>query len=406
MGVGVDNLTPGAEFARQAVVKGMRFVMTYEDLARELEMLGLKLQQVLTELLVQEGVGVHSINFRIKSRSSAEKKVEAKANRYGGIEDLKDLLGVRIITYFADDVDRVADVIEREFDIDYDHSVDKRELLEADAFGYASLHYVGALDKVRLGLTEYKRFGGRQFELQIRSILQHAWAEIEHDLGYKSESAIPRAIRRRFVQLSGLLELADDDFTRLRDSLRSYEKEVAELASDALAERDLDQTTLRNFASDRLVAELDRYVADQIYIASECDAATTADLDTYVHQLNVLGIYTVAQVQAAILRNVKDIARFSYVWIRELYLDEGERLPSVAYEHVLVSRGASLAYAILVIALREQPRQVAEILRYGNRVSSRFIEKRHRDLKKAWLLVQRGFEPPNFAGSDLSILAL
>jgi hypothetical protein len=61
-------------------------------------------------------------------------------------------------------------------------------------------------------LVEYSTHTGVQFEVQIRSTLQHAWAEIEHDRGYKSEVEVARAVRRRFSRLAGLLELADYEF--------------------------------------------------------------------------------------------------------------------------------------------------------------------------------------------------
>ncbi|TMR94372.1 GTP pyrophosphokinase [Nonomuraea basaltis] len=104
--------------------------------------------------------------------------------------------------------------------------MDKRKALDPDRFGYLSLHYVASLDTRRAELAEYKRFANNGFEIQIRSILQHAWAEIEHDLGYKSRLGVPSTTRRRFSRLAGLLELADAEFVSIRDELRLYEKRV------------------------------------------------------------------------------------------------------------------------------------------------------------------------------------
>ena len=105
---------------------------------------------------------------------------------------------MRIITYFAEEVDAVAQLIEREFTIDRKNSIDKRMALDPDQFGYLSVHYIVSLAANRSQLPEYAALSGLSAEIQIRSILQHAWAEIEHDLGYKSQTAVPRDVVRQF----------------------------------------------------------------------------------------------------------------------------------------------------------------------------------------------------------------
>ena len=75
----------------------------------------------------------------------------------------------------------------------------------------------------RAGLAEYQRFTGQIVEVQVRTILQHAWAEIEHDIQYKSLRTIPTEIRRRFVALAGMLEIADREFQAIDDANRTLE---------------------------------------------------------------------------------------------------------------------------------------------------------------------------------------
>ena len=74
-----------------------------------------------------------------------------------------------------------------------------------ERFGYQSVHYLVALKEDRTSLSEYLQYKGLIAEIQVRTILQHAWAEIEHDIQYKSSETIPQPIRRRFMQLAGLL---------------------------------------------------------------------------------------------------------------------------------------------------------------------------------------------------------
>jgi len=102
-----------------------------------------KVEQLVSELLNQKNSKLLSVTSRRKDKGSLEKKLEREKEKYSKLSDLTDISGVRIITYFADDVDAVAKVIKREFDIDWGHSVDKRATLDPDKFGYVSLHYGG-----------------------------------------------------------------------------------------------------------------------------------------------------------------------------------------------------------------------------------------------------------------------
>ncbi|HTW16179.1 MAG TPA: hypothetical protein VMF51_13675 [Nocardioides sp.] len=178
----------------------------------------------------------------MKTRESALKKLARK--NLTSIEHMTDVVGLRVITYLRDEVDEVAKIVEREFNIDEENSVDKRAALDPDRFGYLSVHYVASLSAERVALPEYRRFENVRFELQIRSVLQHAWAEIEHDIGYKSESAVPRSERRGFSRLAGMLELADDEFVRIRDRLAERQSAIAEGVARGDAGVEIDQDAI------------------------------------------------------------------------------------------------------------------------------------------------------------------
>jgi putative GTP pyrophosphokinase len=92
------------------------------------------------------------------------------------------------------------------------------ELIAAERFGYQSIHYLVKLSAARARLPEYQPFAGTIAEIQVRTILQHAWAEIEHDIQYKSSAVIPVQIHRRFMALSGMLEIADREFQGIQDA--------------------------------------------------------------------------------------------------------------------------------------------------------------------------------------------
>jgi ppGpp synthetase/RelA/SpoT-type nucleotidyltranferase len=194
------------------------FDRNYESIAGRLQDFKISIDSLIQTLLEIEGIQFHSVTSRIKSKASVRQKLQ-RPDKRRELNDLTDMFGARIITYFEDEVDVVAKLIEREFIVDRDNSVDKRSLLDPDRFGYLSLHYVLQLNPERSTLPENRAYKDIKFELQIRSILQHAWAEIEHDTGYKSASGVPDAVRRRLSRLAGLLELADDEFLGIREEL-------------------------------------------------------------------------------------------------------------------------------------------------------------------------------------------
>lgn len=181
-----------------------------------------KVNSLLGELLSGAGIKVHQSSFRVKTADSLESKIKRKGYKYIALSEITDLVGLRVITYYDDDVDLVASLIEKEFVVDEVNSIDKRKAHDPDRFGYMSLHYIASLSGGRCGFPEYRDFSGMKFEIQVRTLLQHAWAEIEHDLGYKSDREIPAEFRRRFSRVSSFLEEADESFVRIRNGIGDY----------------------------------------------------------------------------------------------------------------------------------------------------------------------------------------
>ena len=162
----------------------------YQSALPELERL---LEEVLTKLreaLVRNEMLVTTVEGRVKTQKSLEGKLALKGGKYATLSDVTDLVGARIVTFYTDDVDRIAAMVEQLFEVDWNNSVDKRMLHQLDTFGYNSLHYVCTLP----GYTY-------RFELQLRITLQHAWASINHDIGYKTGVEIPHDYLRRINRL-------------------------------------------------------------------------------------------------------------------------------------------------------------------------------------------------------------
>ncbi len=176
-----------------------------------------KVQDLIYSILKAHNIASPSVTCREKSPTSLKEKILHEGRAYEDpLHQITDLSGVRIITYFPSDVDKILPILESEFSVDRASSVDKRKTVDPSIFGYASVHLVVELAEARCQLPEYAVFRGLKCEIQVRTILQHAWAEIEHNIIYKSSDEMPFELRRKFASLAGLLEVADREFEQLR----------------------------------------------------------------------------------------------------------------------------------------------------------------------------------------------
>ncbi|HEY5825802.1 MAG TPA: hypothetical protein VIT44_15615 [Cyclobacteriaceae bacterium] len=257
-----------------------------------------KIRSLIDDLLIANKIKSHQITCRVKEKESLHKKIVSKRDKYTNLNEITDLVGVRIITYFDDEVDRIAKVIESEFEIDKENSIDKR-LIETDKFGYRSLHYVVSLSKERLKLTENKIYLQLKAEIQIRSILQHAWAEIEHDIGYKGEIEIPQFAKRGFYRVAALLETADIEFVKLKDSLKVYENDVAKNIKQKPGDVLIDKASLISYVQEsQLVKDIEK---EMMKPNRSKIGNLVLDYDIYLLRLNYFNINTIKELNSKLL---------------------------------------------------------------------------------------------------------
>ncbi len=223
----------------------------YRDLLPRFQEVASQVHDTLKSTIADAGLIVAALEYRVKSEESLAGKLELKGSKYKSLSDITDIIGLRVITFYIDDVDKVASALERLFDVDWENSVDKRKAHEIDSFGYLSLHYICSM----------KGFPYR-FEIQMRTILQHAWANMNHDTGYKSGVEVPREHLRNLNRLAGMLELVDEQFSLIRSQLTDYRRRVQALvASGNLSDAPLDGDTFRSYLELRPFDGLNRRIA-------------------------------------------------------------------------------------------------------------------------------------------------
>lgn len=184
-----------------------------------------EMSDIIEKILRTNKISYHSINYRVKEKDSYVSKCQ-KDKYKNPIMEVMDISGIRIIAYTNQDVIKICDVIKKHFNIDTDNSGNKAEILDDNKVGYLSVHYIAQFNDDRTSLPEYEEFKELKSEIQVRTLLQHAWAEIEHDKNYKFSGVLPLDIKRRFHLVAGVLEMMDREFDNLSKEIDIYAEET------------------------------------------------------------------------------------------------------------------------------------------------------------------------------------
>jgi ppGpp synthetase/RelA/SpoT-type nucleotidyltranferase len=169
-------------------------------------------------------VAVSKIEGRVKDKEECIRKfarkyqpaLEERNEPYEIRSLLTDLIGLRIVCLYEDEIDQVADILRSHFEvIEITDKVSAMEDTEG-SFGYKGLHMDLRLNAARSALPEYAHYAPFRFELQVRTLIQDSWSVLDHKIKYKK--SIPNALKRRINVLAALFELADREFREIRDS--------------------------------------------------------------------------------------------------------------------------------------------------------------------------------------------
>lgn len=193
-----------------------------------------------------------SIQFRAKTPSSLRNRLEEHDLLLSDAieKERRDLAGARVIFYTNTDVERFrnSSILHDNFEIDRDAIKIHHPLKENEQGQYRAIHYTVCLKANRSSLIEYKQFHGMRCEIQVHTILNHAWSETSHDIAYKSKlkegfgTRAADAIRKR---LDGIMnkyllpagyefQRVQHDFERLKQGKELFDQNIIAALSGAV----------------------------------------------------------------------------------------------------------------------------------------------------------------------------
>lgn len=287
--------------------------------------------------LDQAGIDYLSVEARVKSDDSAFEK--SMSHKYDDpLTQITDFVALRVIVFLDRDVDGAADLLKSLFEIDPENSIDKRTPEKVDTVGYRSLHLVCRLGQERSHLDEYTRFAHFPFEIQIRTALQHAWAEIEHKRRYKGSATLPNTLQHRLMALSGTLELVDREFSAIAVAAEEYSLNLQD-KSQTDKDRDILSEIAIAAVYNGLVASGE--LSQNFIQTSEVDHKST--LTTILMELMDFGVVTVGDLkrltEKVTLANISEASKHASTKLNvshflraammsvdlEMYLDEAHK---------------------------------------------------------------------------------
>lgn len=193
-------------------------IKQFLDQRADYEKLCAEVAYILNRELNRNHVEFSTITHRAKTLNSFLEKIQRKS--YGNpIEEITDFAGVRVVCLYVDDLIKVENAIEKHFEIV--EKIDKLTDRKTDQFGYGAIHFVVRLGENSSG-ARYDDLKNLVCEIQTRTVLQDAWAIIDHHLVYKNASSIPSVLKSRLNSLAENFQGADEEFKNIRAEREEY----------------------------------------------------------------------------------------------------------------------------------------------------------------------------------------
>lgn len=225
-------------------------------------------------------IRVMEIEHNVKDEKTIESMLYKDADRYQGLADITSVLTVKVVCYFKDEVESIVKIIDENFNIETANEADR-------------IYVCKVLDAIDDSENDI------HFEIQVKTVLEHTWSTINNDLGY-SEFGIPYAVKKEFDRLAGLLEIADDEFVRVRDDMKTHTeiaraKIINDNADDVIIDAiSLNEYMLRNKKMRKFLEDL---------AAIEGSEISDINSESYITQLAWFRVKTIGDLQRMLDKN-------------------------------------------------------------------------------------------------------
>ena len=252
-------------------IKDRMIMDEYSDNKENYTKIGESVHIQLKELVDNSGIVVMGIEHQLKTEKCLESLLYKNSDEYQKLADITNVLVVKVICYFKDEVQAVGELIKQNY-----------ETSKSD-------------DNVYVCKSAEELY----FEIHVKTVLEHTWQTINNDLGY-SEYGIPSAVTKEFSRLAGLLEIADDEFVRVRDDMKLHseiarQKIMNDEADDVVVDSvSLNEYMLHNAKMRSFLEEL---------AAIEGSEISDVNAQSYIAQLRWLRINTIGDLQKALERD-------------------------------------------------------------------------------------------------------
>jgi putative GTP pyrophosphokinase len=227
-------------------LKKPEIIKQFIDQRSDYEKLCAEVAYILTRHLNNAQIEFSTITHRAKTLNSFLEKIQRKSYQ-DPIAEMTDFAGVRVVCLYIDDLRRVEKVIAEHFEIV--EKIDKLTDKIKESFGYGAIHFVVKLGETSSG-ARYDDLKNLVCEIQTRTVLQDAWAIIDHHLVYKNESNIPSVLREKLNLLAGNFESADEEFKRIRSEREAYliDIEESKITSEQFLDNELNLDSFVRYA--------------------------------------------------------------------------------------------------------------------------------------------------------------
>ena len=192
---------------------GIRYVESlklYEEYAT-------RIRNLIQDLVELEGIEFYAIDGWAEPPAELLRALSGLEEKdLGGV----DLVTVRVLLRFPEDVLRIEKIVKAEFEIDETRSIPSSGLEDPYRFGYPAVVYILSLSNSRYKLREWEKYKDLTFRLELRTMLQEVWATIFPRVNQTVGASSEKKVTRELVLLAALLEKADQGFLSLRHEVK------------------------------------------------------------------------------------------------------------------------------------------------------------------------------------------